>query len=580
MNKRIQNVIIALISLVGLGILIGGLVSVKLDRQRVKTLLEKEKGDAAIMIDRVVEAKSSVLKGFTYDYTFWDEMVDFIENSDRGWGDENVKIALENYNLDYSWVYSTSLDTVYVSNPGNNESCPVIPVSKSDFTRLVNAGGKIYYFFAWSGENLIQISGATVHPSSDAVRQTPRRGYFFAGKIWKQEYLNEFNQFVKSDLKVVKLINGVVPQDSIDLENFNITIYRPLLGWDEQPVAALKCVEKIVIAEEFDLSARRRMYILMAYMFLGLIIISTLLIMMIHRPLRLLVNSLKKDDPELIEPLITHRNEFGQIAGLIKSFFKQKQQLVDEIQVRVRTEEDLILAKEKAEESDRLKSAFLNNISHEIRTPMNAIVGFSELIDEPKISDQERKEFTGIIRDSSYRLLGVITDLINLSSLESGQEVIFEEIINLNITLREAYKEVKPLANEKNLELHLDEALKDEHSMIYADRAKLMQVLLNLLKNSIKFTSKGSIEIGYTIRLSEIEFTVKDTGIGIPQDKFETIFARFQQADDSHSRHFGGAGMGLPIAKAYVELMGGRIWLKSESGKGTQFYFTIPYKPV
>jgi signal transduction histidine kinase len=580
MNKRIQNTIIVLISLVVLGIFIGTVISLRLDNQRVKSLLEKEKSEGTVLIDQVIEAKSSVLKGFTYDYTFWDEMVDCIKNRDRQWADENILVALENYHLDYAWVYTMGLDTVYVSNPNGNQSFPEIPINKSDLIRLINTGGKTFYFFVKSGANIIQISGATVHPSSDAVRQTPAQGYFFAAKLWKPEYLNEFRQFVKSDLKVVDLVNGEVPADTLDTKNYMVSVYRPLMGWDNKPVAALECIEKIGIAEKFDESSKKRLFILMLYMIVGLIITSTILIGMIHRPIRLLVTSLSKDDPQPIQKLMRNQNEFGQIADLINRFFKQKQQLVDEIKVRISTEEELTQARDKAEESDRLKTAFLNNISHEIRTPMNAIVGFSELIEDPRISEKERLEFTGIIRDSSYRLLAVITDLINLSSLESGQEVIFEEPISLNTTLRDIYKAIKSQTNEKNLELGLDEALKDEHSMVYTDKTKLMQVMTNLLNNSVKFTSKGKIDFGYSIRSGEIEFFIKDTGIGIPPEKHEMIFARFQQADDTHSRHFGGAGMGLPIAKAYVELMGGKIWLKSEVGQGTQFYFTIPYKPV
>jgi len=580
MNWKIQKTIIALISLVGLGILIGTLISVRLDNQRIKDLLEVEKMEGTTLINQVIESKSAVLKGFTNDYTYWDEMVEFIRVPDLKWGEENILTTLEGYGLDYAWVYTEALDLVYTTSSTKNEACPEMPVPKNDLIELINKNGKIFDFFAFAGDKLVQISGATGHPSNDAVRQTPRQGYFFAAKIWNEEYLDEFKRLIGSDLKIVSLQNGNVPKDSSDLKKYAVHVFIGLPGWDEKPVAALRSIEEITIAEEFAKSSKSRMFILMVFMLLGLVLTSVILISMIHRPVRLLVSSLQKDDPEPIQHLARNQNEFGQLADLIDRFFRQKQQLVDEIRVRVRTEEELTKARDRAEESDRLKTSFLNNISHEIRTPMNAIVGFSELIEDPRISPKERTEFTGIIRDSSYRLLGVITDLINLSTLESGQEVIFDEVINLNITLREVYKEMLPLANERNLELKLDEALKDEHSVIHTDRTKLVQVLINLLKNSFKFTATGSVDFGYSLKTKEIEFFVRDTGIGIAEEKFDMIFARFQQADDSHTRHYGGAGMGLPISKAYIELMGGKIWLKSEMGKGTQFNFTIPYKPV
>jgi signal transduction histidine kinase len=264
----------------------------------------------------------------------------------------------------------------------------------------------------------------------------------------------------------------------------------------------------------------------------------------------------------------------------MSDFFIQKNKMVEEINERKKIENELIFAKEKAEESDRLKSAFLNNISHEIRTPMNAIIGFSELITDPRITDEERIDFTGIISDSSYRLLGIITDLISISSIDTGQIEIAEETINLNSLLQEIFSQIKPDADKQEVLLVLDMALKDSHSMIHTDRAKLTQIIVHLLKNSVKFTKAGKIGFGYAVRKSEIEFFVSDTGIGIPKEKFDTIFARFQQVDDSSSRNYGGAGLGLPICKAYVELLGGKIWMASEIDKGTTFYFTIPYKPA
>ena len=248
--------------------------------------------------------------------------------------------------------------------------------------------------------------------------------------------------------------------------------------------------------------------------------------------------------------------------------------------MRNKIEKKFIPARNKVKESDRLKTTFLNNLSHEIRTPMNSIVGFSELIEDPRISEEEKLQFTKIIRESTCRLLSTLTDLVSLSSIESGQEVVNEEKINLNSLLQEIFIQIKKEIDTKPIELISYAVLKDNDSQIFTDPYKLSQIILNLLKNSVKFTKLGRIKFGYTIRNTEVEFFVSDTGIGIPSEKFETIFARFQQADDSLTRQYGGAGLGLPISKAYVELLGGHLWLKSEVGVGTQFFFTIPYKPA
>ncbi|MDD4646484.1 MAG: HAMP domain-containing sensor histidine kinase, partial [Bacteroidales bacterium] len=290
--------------------------------------------------------------------------------------------------------------------------------------------------------------------------------------------------------------------------------------------------------------------------------------------------SLMNEDSDAVGGLIGQKSEFGRIAQLISEFFAQKTKLVEEIEERKKIHEELIEAKERAEESDRLKTSFLNNISHEIRTPMNAINGFSELLAEPILSDEEKLDFSKIIYDSSNRLLEVITDLINISTIESGQMEICKELVNLNSLLRSVLEQISNELDFKKVKIKLDVALEDEQSGIRSDPSKLFQILTHLLKNSAKFTPSGNIEFGYEIRHGEIEFFICDTGIGIPTEKFETIFARFQQVDDSTSRQFGGAGLGLPISKAYVELLGGKIWLKSKEGEGTQFYFTIPYIPA
>jgi signal transduction histidine kinase len=175
-------------------------------------------------------------------------------------------------------------------------------------------------------------------------------------------------------------------------------------------------------------------------------------------------------------------------------------------------------------------------------------------------------------------LLGIINDLINISTLESGQEVLKEDHFNLNDLLQGIYTQIYKDLDPAKVILNLDVALKDDHSAIISDRLKLNQILMNLLNNAVKFTLEGRIDFGYSIRKGEIEFFVRDTGIGIPPSKFESIFARFQQADDSMSRQFGGTGLGLPISKAYTELMGGRMWIRSDEGNGSEFLFTIPYK--
>jgi len=241
----------------------------------------------------------------------------------------------------------------------------------------------------------------------------------------------------------------------------------------------------------------------------------------------------------------------------------------------------LYLAKEKAEESDRLKSAFLANMSHEIRTPMNGILGFAELLKEPRLDGAEQQEYIQIIEKSGARLLNIINDIIDISKIESGQMTvnITESDINEQIEFINTF--FKPEFERKGLQYSFKKGLSAKEVIIKTDREKIYAILTNLVKNAIKFTDKGSIEFGYKLNregeYSNLEFFVKDTGIGIPHNRQKAIFERFIQADISDKMALQGAGLGLSISKAYVDMLGGKIWVESEPGKGTVFYFTIPY---
>ena len=255
------------------------------------------------------------------------------------------------------------------------------------------------------------------------------------------------------------------------------------------------------------------------------------------------------------------------------------------------TEIELRKAKEKAEESDNLKTAFLQNISHEIRTPMNAIVGFSDLLDEPDLLFDDKKKYVSIIKKSTDQLLSIISDIITISSLETKQEKLKIQKVCINNLISDLISSFKLQIKNKNISIHSNFQLNNNESEIYTDNIKVTQILSNLITNALKFTNQGNIEIGYYLKPQtfdivdteqqiELEFYVKDTGIGIKSEMLEKIFERFSQANDNINKKYGGTGLGLTISKAFTELLGGRIWVESEIDKGSVFYFSIPYNPV
>jgi PAS domain S-box-containing protein len=240
-------------------------------------------------------------------------------------------------------------------------------------------------------------------------------------------------------------------------------------------------------------------------------------------------------------------------------------------------EADLISEKERAQESDRLKTAFLHNVSHEIRTPMNAIIGFSTLLNDPDLLPEERNQYIEIIFQSGNQLLSIINDIVDIANVESGQAKANLSEFNLNAALKGLIEQFSIAGKKNNVSLNLDTGLPDEDSEIISDNTKLIQILSNLINNAIKFTRDGRVDIGYSIKEKILDFYVKDSGIGIPREYHARIFDRFYQVDSAVSRQYSGAGLGLSICKGYIELLGGTIGVESESGKGTTFMFTINY---
>ena len=272
----------------------------------------------------------------------------------------------------------------------------------------------------------------------------------------------------------------------------------------------------------------------------------------------------------VIGQAVPQKNEHDVITGYIGT--------ITDITERKKMESDLIRSKEKAEESDRLKTAFLTNMSHEIRTPMNGILGFLELLNTKNLDDNSRQQYMQVVNLSGQRLLDTINDIIEISKIEAGEN----ELKITTVAISEIFKYYidffLPQAKQKGLSLSIAGQFSDNKIVVETDKYKLESIISNLLKNALKFTSRGTIQLGNYIENESLVFYVKDTGRGIPADKIDAIFKRFIQAETGLNRSYEGSGLGLTIAKAYIQLMGGKIWVESEVDKGSTFYFSIPYK--
>ncbi len=323
------------------------------------------------------------------------------------------------------------------------------------------------------------------------------------------------------------------------------------------------------------------------FIILSIIILAGLIFMLY----KIRIAKIKRNE-EKLKSIVTERTakitlqkheieaQHDEISAINEDLIQQKTELENhknhlEDIVNKRTAE-LERSKMKAEEADKLKTAFLNNMSHEIRTPMNGILGFLQLLAEYNLDEKQREEYIKVIAKSTNQLLSIVDEIIYISKIEAGVEKLKQNQVNLSYLLSNLYKHYNPIAKSKKLNiicLSITQAVQ-----INTDFAKLNQILTILIDNALKFTKKGEVEFGYKQKDGFLQFFVKDTGIGIDPTMHHKIFHQFRQVDDTDTKEYGGLGLGLSISKAYVELLGGKIWLESEINKGTTFYFTIPYQ--
>ena len=262
----------------------------------------------------------------------------------------------------------------------------------------------------------------------------------------------------------------------------------------------------------------------------------------------------------------------GRVIGVLGTY--------EDITSWKKMEKELIVARDKAEESDKLKTAFLNNLSHEIRTPLNAIIGFSELLDKPETEQADSQGYAGIIQRCGLQLLSIIDDIFDIAAIETGQVKLFKKETDLKSLMSDLHEQFIMDAKKRNNELLVELAIPDEIQFVYADETKLFQIINNLLANAVKFTKNGTITLSCRKSGDNLEFSVRDNGIGISSELHEKIFERFRQGTTDATGEYGGSGLGLFIVRSYVELMGGSIELDSSPGKGSVFSFKIPLQPV
>lgn len=495
------------------------------------------------------ESQIAVIK----DITYWDELVEFVHNPDKFWFKNSLAGVLKLYKADYIGVYD--LDGRFISSANTNK------IKSSDFldegVLIELEKDKILNYYQVIPDGVVEVFAATIHPSNYPYKiKTKPAGYLFISRLLDSEYVSGLQKICNSRIsidrkgKVVRLNKNKIPA------NFE------LFSWNKVKIASIN------FERNFDFSfnsTKKTLWILIIVLSVLLTLVIFYLRLWIFTPLKLVTRILETNNKKAIKVLKKSSGEFGYIGNLFDLNTRQQKQLEIE--------------KTKAEQSDKLKTAFLTNLSHEIRTPMNAILGFSDLLDSNSINEIEKKEYLKIVKSSGKSLVSIIDDLIEMSKIDSNLVRPNATSIDMDEFIEELYNSLKvAIPKEKKIALILVKSSVKIDKKLITDEVKLRQIITNLIVNAFKFTNSGYVKLSYQWNdfANRLEFSVEDTGIGIEKENQKLIFDRFRRVDGDYSIKVGGLGLGLAITKAYVEMLDGQISLTSELGKGSKFSFYIP----
>jgi len=498
-------------------------------------------------VTKLLEVNSKPIFVAINNDTNWDEFVNFINTKNTKWYEETISNELNIYEADYLGVYDANYKFLIKTLTPKIKSTDFIP--KQEMILLDKVG--INKFYTKIPEGIVEVTGAAIHPSNDPLKtKTKSSGYFFVARLIDATFIANLEKLTASKIEFSESLSKPIGTKN----KINSTVI--LRDSNNQFVGQFVFERGFAVYFE---NTKNLLYVIIVAFLINLLISLVYTRRLVYYPLDLVRRALESGNRKAIKELKKTTGEFSYIGNLFEENSNQKIELIN--------------AKIKAEESDRLKSSFLANLSHEIRTPMNAINGFTELIINTEINETEKLEYLNVIEKSGKNLVSIIDDLIEMSKIDSNQLTPNLTVVNLESCINELYETVKITIKNKAVNFKLIKPSRPAEFNIITDDIKLKQVLINLLTNAIKFTDEGEVTFGY--ELDEINglinFKVTDTGLGIDEDNHKFIFDRFKRVDSDLSIKVGGLGLGLAISKAYVELLGGSINLSSKVGEGSEF---------
>jgi signal transduction histidine kinase len=507
-------------------------------------------------INSFIAMQSRIMEQIVYDYTYWDEFSRELERGiSKDWLEGNINTLLDAYDFCYVAVYDKNYRLIHESSTDSLDLQRIVPSEALKKVSIEKTG----HFYAACENSFLEISSGAIMPVSTIEDSTAApSGYLVLAQNWNDTFLEKLSSKFNSSYHFTRELEPV----HLKIKKQTVAPYY-FYDWKGQQIGKVWFTRDNPLYSLYNESSVYMLVILLlSLVFLWFTLRYSIKIWVLN-PLRIVANILRKENFSDIATLKRAPVEFAQLALLLRRYITQKEELKNE--------------KERAEKADLLKTQFIANMSHEIRTPMNSIIGFTELLKDPDLSEKDKDLYIEIIQSNGSKMIGIINSLISISRLEAGQEP-----VNITpVSFREVASNINEFFNseikDKGLSLKCSPGSNEhEDIVINTDREKLHAILSNIIHNAIKYSSDGTIECTYNLKGESAEFIIRDQGIGIESEYLEQIFDRFFQVESDLNRKFEGVGLGLAIAKAYTELLRGSIWAESEPGKGSAFHVIIP----
>jgi signal transduction histidine kinase len=550
MFHRVQNIIIAM--LVGFVLAALGafaLVQYRDLRVRQHTLRQRAEEEYATA-SRVLELKGTLLESFTYDYTYWDEMVSFVRTGDRVWARQMLDEALGTYQANAVWVYRTDWTTVYSVNNLQQDSLENLGISSPEQLFSKEA---FCHFFVQTPAGLMEIQGASIHPTDDPERKTAPRGYFLAGRLWDDAYVAELGRLTSTLTALRPATLRRQPQVASDYRNSMIRMAQVLPDWNQRPLMQLTMEKRASDLDALRRTAAGTMGFLSGFATILFILLIYSLVHWVTRPLKLISRGLTADDPNVVEPLSHGQTEFGKIARLIREYVAQKVLLLKEIEQRKRAETEL-------EAANRERQRVLDlALQHDFGTPMTVMQGYLDMLADGSLGVLNADQRTAVehIAGSYHKLSEVRGQILNASALESGSIPLKREETNLGDLLRDGAAEVRLLADARKASLTIDAPAVN----CVCDRNWMKQALVNCMVSLVKYAGAGA-RIVVTARNADgmLEITVADAG---------------GNSTPGHALRLA-TGIELALTRAIVAAHGGKVETSDDQAPRPVIRLTMP----